>query len=221
MIFRIALEIFLVILQEKEIMPILTFINRKNEVFQVTVDQQDYDKVVELGKWYISNPGKNKNFYAEKKLTAKQFEKLNEERMARGLKPIKRKTLLMHRYILDLNCDNTYTDQVVDHIDGNGLNNTKSNLRLCSRSENSCNKRLRSNSQTGYRGVTERKPTQYFKKDGVLTIHTLKKQWKAYITPKGKKRITIGYYKNIEEAAKAYDEKAKELFGEFAKLNFQ
>lgn len=195
-------------------------IKRKNQIFQITLDQEDYDKVIELGKWYISNPGKSNLFYAEKKLTIKQFEKLNEERTASGLNPIKKRTILMHRYILDLACDDTYTDQVVDHIDGNGLNNVKSNLRLCNRSENSCNKRLRSNSQTGYRGVNKKKETQYIKKDGTKIKYNVKKPWLAYITPKGKKRITIGYFENIEEAAKAYDEKAKELFGEFAKLNF-
>ena len=203
-------------------MPIITF-NRKNKVFQVMVDQEDYDKVIALGKWYISNPGKNKLFYAEKKLSTKQFEKYNEERIARGLEPIKRKTLMMHRYILDLTCDNTYAVQVVDHIDGNGLNNSKSNLRLCNRSENSCNKRLRSNSQTGWRGVREikRRMAKSFNKDGTASRYNFsKKNWGAYITPKGQKRINIGYYETPEEAARAYDEKAKELFGEFAKLNF-
>lgn len=116
----------------------------------------------------------------------------------------------MHRYILDLGCDNTYTDPVIDHIDGNGLNNTKSNLRLCNRSQNAMNKKLKSNSKTGWRGVTRPKTKNY----------KLKKPWKAYIRPKGQSFITIGYYKTAEEAAKAYDEKAKELFGEFAKLNF-
>lgn len=200
-------------------MPIIT-INRKNKVFQVMVDQEDYDKVIALGKWYISNPGKKHSFYAEKQLTEIQFEKLNEERIARGLQPIIKRTLLMHRYILDLACDSTYADQVVDHIDGNGLNNSKTNLRLCDRSQNAMNKKLRSNSQTGYRGVTKRKSKKYIKKDGTEIIHDTKKQWKAYITPKGKKRITIGNFETIEEAAKAYDENAKELFGEFAKLNF-
>lgn len=206
-------------------------IKRKDVVYKVTLDDEDLEKVNAIGKWYISN-AQNKTQYAEKKLTEKQFSDLNSERVEKGLKPLKRRTLLMHRYILDLGCDNTYTDPVIDHIDGDGLNNTKSNLRLCNRSQNSCNKKLKSNSQTGWRGVTRVKYTysskrKYIKKDGTVSEYKYpkkqtmrKKPWKAYIRPKGQKTITIGCYETAEEAARAYDEKAKELFGEFAKLNF-
>lgn len=191
-------------------------IKRKDVVYKVTLDDEDLEKVTSLGKWYISNAQK-KTQYAEKKLTEKQFSDLNSERVEKGLKPLKRRTLLMHRYILDLGCDNTYTDPVIDHIDGDGLNNTKSNLRLCNRSQNAMNKKLKSNSKTGWRGV--RKIISYSRGRN-KTLAILKKPWCAYITPKGQKRINIGYYETPEEAARAYDEKAKELFGEFAKLNF-
>ena len=197
-------------------------IKRKDVMYKVTLDDEDLEKVNALGKWYISNTQK-KTQYAEKRLTKKQFSDLNSERIANGLKQLKKRTLLMHRYILDLGCDNTYTEPVIDHIDGDGLNNTKSNLRLCNRSQNSCNKKLKSNSGSGFKGVYEvkKKYKKFLKKDGTHVAYNKKPNlWLAYITPKGQKRIKIGYYKTAEEAAKAYDEKAKELFGEFAKLNF-
>jgi hypothetical protein len=192
-------------------------IKRKDVVYKVTLDDEDLEKVNALGKWYISAPGRGTCFYAEKQLTPKQLETLNNERLEKGLQPLKKQTILMHRYILDLSCNNTYTDPVIDHIDGNGLNNTKSNLRLCNRSQNAMNKKLKSNSKTGWRGV--RKIISYSRGRN-KTLAILKKPWCAYITPKGQKRINIGYYETPEEAARAYDEKAKELFGEFAKLNF-
>ena len=186
-------------------MPIITINNKDDKVFEVILDQEDYDKVIALGKWYISNPNKKHIFYAEKQLTERQLEKINNERLLAGLKPLK-KTVLMHRYVLDLasNSGSGHNQHVVDHIDGNGLNNSRSNLRICDRTQNCYNRKPRSNSQTGYRGV------------GKIGKNT----WCARITPRDQKQTIIGYYKTAEEAAYAYDEKAKQLFGEFAKLNF-
>jgi hypothetical protein len=187
----------------------------RNGVYHtVLVDAIDLDKFLEMGKWYISMPGTCK--YVEKRLSSKQFEEINEDRRKRNLPELKVTTLMLHRYLLDLDCEDTYTSPVIDHIDGNGLNNCRSNLRLCDRSQNSCNKKLRSNSSTGYKGVAYRY-SSYVRKDGTPTPS--KKPWTAYIKPKNSKRITIGYYETAEEAAKAYDEKAKELFGQFARLN--
>lgn len=89
-----------------------------------------------------------------------------------------------------------------DHIDGNTLNNTKRNLQILTSSQNQIKKKLPKHNTSGYRGV-------YFHKD--------RNKWKAQI---GKEiKIHIGYYLTKEEAALAYNEKAKELFGEFAILN--
>ena len=95
----------------------------------------------------------------------------------------------------------------VDHINGNSLDNRKVNLRVCTRSENAMNKKTRADSRSGYKGV-------YMSPDG--------KRIQAYIRPPGMKkgRISLGCYKTLEEAARAYDAKAKQLFGEFARLNF-
>lgn len=95
-------------------------------------------------------------------------------------------------------------DKLVDHINGNTLDNRKENLRLCSYEENSRNTRLYSTNTSGFRGV------QWSKGD---------RRWKVRITVKFK-RIYLGVYKNILDAARAYDEAAKKYHGEFASLNF-
>jgi hypothetical protein len=95
----------------------------------------------------------------------------------------------------------------VDHINGNPLDNRKVNLRVCTRSENAINKKTRADSRSGYKGV-------YMSPNGKLI--------QAHIRPPGmnKGRLSLGYYKTLEEAARAYDANAYHHFGEFAKLNF-
>lgn len=101
----------------------------------------------------------------------------------------------LHRAIL-----NASSDKQVDHIDGNKLNNSKSNLRLCTNSENSRNTRPK---RGKYKGV-------YFdKKRG---------QWVAQITV-DRKCTSLGSYLSPEDAALAYNEAAKSLHGEFAYIN--
>lgn len=93
----------------------------------------------------------------------------------------------------------------IDHIDNDGLNNTRSNLRVANQSQNAANQnKQKRNCTSKYKGV-------YFKK-------SLKK-WIAQIKFLQRK-IHIGSFVNEIDAAKAYDVKAKELFGEFAKTNF-
>jgi hypothetical protein len=92
-----------------------------------------------------------------------------------------------------------------DHIDGNGLNNQKSNLRPCNCIENGGNRRVSKNNHSGFKGVYHSK---------------LGRPWKASISHKGI-YIYLGYFDTAEEAAHAYDEKAVELFGEFAQTNFR
>jgi len=95
------------------------------------------------------------------------------------------------------------TGDVVDHIDGNPMNNNISNLRWCSRSQNSMNSKSRKGSSK-YKGV-------YFSKSN--------KGWCACIKPKGHTTIHLGTFKSEEGASLAYNKKAKELFGNFAFLN--
>jgi hypothetical protein len=91
-----------------------------------------------------------------------------------------------------------------DHKDHNGLDNRKSNLRLCTSAQNQYNKRPKKGCASRYKGVVWRKD---------------EKKWRARISFKGK-RIHLGDFDNQIEAAIAYDRKAEQIFGEFAYLNF-
>ncbi len=141
------------------------------------VDVEDYNWLAGY-KWCVSQSGNS--FYAMRNRC--------------GTK------VLMHRQIM-----NASNGLLVDHIDGNGLNNRRSNLRLCTRYQNSCNSRPhRNNLYSKYKGV--RWDKRYNK-------------WYAGIRKSGK-QFFLGSFDNEIDAAKAYDKKAKELFGEFAYLNF-
>ena len=109
------------------------------------------------------------------------------------------KTIKMHRFIM-----NAPSHLVVDHIDRNGLNNCKSNLRLCTVAQNSRNSGSNKGSTSRYKGVSWNRNV---------------KKWGAQIRLNYKIH-RIGYFENETEAAKAYDKRAVELHGEFACLNF-
>jgi hypothetical protein len=106
--------------------------------------------------------------------------------------------ILMHREIL--NCP---PDLVVDHINHNGLDNRKQNLRICTRSQNNRNRRPQGKTSR-YKGVCRDKRRDKF----VARIYLNGKQ------------IHLGYFDDEIAAAKAYDKAARELFGQFAYLNF-
>lgn len=95
-------------------------------------------------------------------------------------------------------------DKVFDHKDRNFLNNQKDNLREATQKQNTWNRSIQKNKKSRYKGVS-------LKSDG--------KKWSSTITFNGRTK-TIGSFILEEDAAKAYDKKAKELFGEFAFLNF-
>lgn len=111
----------------------------------------------------------------------------------------KKLNIWMHREILKL----TDRDQNVDHIDSNGLNNQKNNLRVCTNSQNSQNMRKHSDNLSGYKGV-------HFMKSHKL--------WVAQLTF-NYKRVLFSYHKTKEEAALAYNQAALKYHGPYAKLN--
>lgn len=109
--------------------------------------------------------------------------------------PYRDKRIMMHRQIMA-----APRGMLVDHIDRNGLNNRRSNLRLCSNAENTRNRSLYRNNSTGFKGV-------YTNKDC--------KDWIAAIRGR-----YLGLYPSAELAARAYDTAALQAYGKFASLNF-
>lgn len=107
-----------------------------------------------------------------------------------------KKNVKMHRVIT-----NAPDHLEVDHINGDRLDNRKENLRLCTRSENCFNRGVQRNNKLGIKGVDK-----------------YKELYRASIKINRKKKH-IGYFKTIEEAQKAYEAKAKELFGDFYRGN--
>jgi hypothetical protein len=111
----------------------------------------------------------------------------------------KRKLVFMHREIMQ-----PPEGMIVDHKNLNRLDDTRVNLRVCTHVENARNKRKRMGTSSRFRGVSYNKRA---------------KKWYAAIDFGGKP-VYIGHFDDEVEAARAYDRKAVELFGEFARLNF-
>lgn len=108
------------------------------------------------------------------------------------------KPLHMSRLILQ-----APVELVVDHISGDTLDNRRTNLRLCTLSQNSRNKRKKQGTSSRYKGVT---------------FHKQSGKWAAVLKSSGK-NFNLGLFKTQEEAAVAYDNAAKTHFGEFARTN--
>jgi hypothetical protein len=114
------------------------------------------------------------------------------------------KTIKMHRLIIGAK-----ENEFVDHKNRNPLDNRRSNLRICTMSQNSSNVGIRSNNKSGYKGVIEMVGKEH---------ESRKKKWLSYINVDGK-RIYGGYFFTKEEAAEKYNEMAKKYHKEFAVLN--
>lgn len=110
----------------------------------------------------------------------------------------KQTSISMHREILK-----TPKGMYTDHINMDGLDNRRDNLRICTRSQNQMNSEKHKNNNSGFKGVC---------------WHIGIKKWMAQIKV-DKKQICLGYFENKEEAALVYNEAAKKYHGEFAKLN--
>ena len=142
------------------------------------VDNRDF-YLVSCFNWHARKRGNN--FYAE--------------RYSNG------RIVYMHRFILG--CE---TGTIVDHKNGNGLDNRRTNIRLCSRTENNRNKRIQHNNKSGFKGVVHVDNPKSHKK------------WKAIIKVDGRSK-SLGYFYNKIDAALCYNLNAQKYFGKFACLN--
>lgn len=130
---------------------------------------------------------------------AKNLKKIKHFRWAESNGYIVSAAGRLHQFLLN-------TKKSVDHINGDTLDNKRSNLRIANKHQNAQNSKLRKDSTSGYKGVSLRTDPRRIKR------------WRAYITHDGK-HITVGTYHTAEEAAEAYNDQAKILFREFAQLN--
>lgn len=105
-----------------------------------------------------------------------------------------KESIRLHRLIMD-----AQEDEIVDHINGDKLDNRKSNLRICTQQQNSCNNKKRKNNSSGTTGV-------YYS--------SKLSKWYSQITV-NRKTIFLGYYNNAEDAIQARKDAETEYFGEF------
>lgn len=145
------------------------------------VSDEDYERLSKY-RWYLRRSKNNRKLYAQTKVR-------------HGNSWV---TVQMHHLVL-----RPQKGMMIDHRDGNGLNNTRENLRECSSFENQRNRKSAIDSSSQYLGVLKLP-------DG---------RWKASIKP-NRKQIGLGYYKTEEEAAIAYDVASVHYYGEYANPNF-
>lgn len=153
-----------------------------NRGYKAVVDEEDFGKVSQF-KWHVQE-GVN-TVYARRNYRALDGKQVNQR---------------MHRFILDLPPG---TKPSVDHKDGDGLNNRRENLRVCTSAENARNQPAYKNKSSKFKGVIRRPGGK----------------WEATITVDGKHKY-VGWFMSEELAARAYDVAATENFGQFARLNF-
>lgn len=112
--------------------------------------------------------------------------------------PGKKPSILLHRLLLT-----PPKDIQVDHIDGDGLNNRRSNLRLATAAQNSWNTGLKRTNTSGHKGVSWRAD---------------RGKWQVHIRVNGE-RLSLGHYEELQDAADAYVAAAREHHGEFAQVD--
>jgi hypothetical protein len=141
------------------------------------VDKEDYEELMKY-KWQADKIGNT--FYAIRRT----------KRDTNG----KQKKIYMHRVVMPYGKE-------IDHVNGNGIDNTKINLRACTHAENLTNSGIRTNNKSGFKGVS------FCKRD---------ERWVARITISGKYKF-IGRFDTPLEAYKAYCEACVKYHGEFAR----
>jgi hypothetical protein len=144
------------------------------------VDDEDFEYLNQW-KWFANLQGKK--FYARRAIT-----------VSKG----KQKTIFMHRFIMK-----PEKGMVIDHLDGNPLNNQKSNLRICTHADNMRNSKIPINNTSGFKGVS------FFKKNNTYMSSIRFND----------KKIYLGLFIDPIDAAKAYNAAALKYHGEFANIN--
>ena len=143
--------------------------------FAAIIDDADEAAVLAAGSWCVSRCGPT-NYYARTSIGGRMIS--------------------LHSYLTGW--------PLVDHVNGDGLDNRRSNLRPATRQQNAQNVRTPSRSSTGLKGVT------YYKRT---------RRWRAHITVDRRQRH-LGYFDSPVAAAVAYDRAAVSSFGDYARLNF-
>jgi hypothetical protein len=141
------------------------------------VDDADFEYLNQF-KWYLLKS--NSNYYA-----------------IRTKRP-ENKLIQLHRIVIQAK-----QGEIVDHINGNKLDNRKCNLRICTKSQNCQNRKISKLNKSGFNGVS---------------WNIRNKKWVAQIACNNQK-IHIGFFNEPIEAAKAFNEAALKYHGEFAHLN--
>jgi len=167
--------------------------------YYALIDKQDIDLINEH-KWHIWSKGNNSYAITNINIGNKSGQKFHKGRLYAPRKI--RKVEKMHRLIMK-----PPKGYEIDHINGDGLDNRRSNLRLCTRSENMMNRRKGpGNCTSQYKGVYKHDRPSY------------QRCFQSHIFVNKKLKI-LGYFYTEKEAALAYNEAAKKYFGEFARLN--
>lgn len=162
---------------EGDICKIILYNKEKKFAGEAIIDKEDYGLVKNI-KWSLMSNG-----YVVGSIKA-----VKENRRP-----------LLHRYILQVGIK----DLEIDHKDRNPLNNRKTNLRLCTHSQNMQNAKMQKGNLANFKGVVWEPRTN---------------KWIATLTLSGK-RISLGCYRLKQDAAIAYNNGAEKYFGEFARVN--
>jgi hypothetical protein len=165
-----------------KLIPLSVYGKKNAGKYFAQVDDEDYDFLMHWSWYAIKNC---KRYYAIRH------------------SPYSESKIYMHRIILGLDNKKLYAD----HIDGDGLNNQRNNLRVATPQQNCANRIKAKNKTSKYRGVC------------LAADRPERTKWNSHICINGKS-ISLGNYAVEEDAARAYDKKAISAWGVFARLNF-